>query len=94
MNFKPTRIDAEGNLPVQRSISAGDTPAALNPGELAVNAADGVLYVGLNTGKASTLPRAIGFSSIEALTQGQYDSLISATATSSTVLYIVTPDPA
>ena len=91
MNYQPTRINVDGNLPVQRSVTAGDTPSGLNAGELAVNAADGVLYVGLNTGKSATVPRALGFSRIEALTQSAYDAI---TATvSSTTLYIVTPNP-
>jgi hypothetical protein len=93
VTYEPTRIDVDGNLPIQRSIAAGDAPVEIKPGELAVNAADGVVYVGTNDGKVAGLPRAIGFSQIEVLEQAAYDALVDATATISTVLYIVTPDP-
>lgn len=93
MTYRPTRIDVDGNLPVQRSVTPGDAPAAIKAGELAVNAADGVVYVGTVDGLTSTLPKAVGFTSIQALSQGDYDALLAATATISTVLYVVTPDP-
>lgn len=80
---------------LRRSFSAGTAPVAgeLRPGEPAVNAADGVLYVGKTDGSAGVLPAASGFVRIEALTQGAYEALVDATATISTTLYIVTPDP-
>jgi hypothetical protein len=80
---------------LRRSFEAGDSPAdgELRPGEPAINAADGIMYVGTADGSASVLPKAVGFSSIQALSQGDYDALVAATATISTVLYVVTPDP-
>lgn len=90
MSYVPTRLDVAGNLPISRSIVAG-APSTVRPGELAVNAADGVMYVGLNTGLPATIPAAVGFSKIVTLSQSAYDA-ITATA-SSTTLYIVTPNP-
>jgi hypothetical protein len=76
-----------------RSSASGENPpgGSLRPGEPAVNAADGVLYVGKTDGSASTIPAAVGFNQIVTLTQSQYDA-ITATA-SATTLYIVTADP-
>jgi hypothetical protein len=78
---------------MRRSTTPGDAPAAgvLRAGEPAVNAADGVMYVGKVDGTAGTIPGAVGFNQIVSLTQTEYDA-ITATA-SATTLYIVTPDP-
>jgi hypothetical protein len=91
MTYVPVRPDNAGNLPIRRSIVAGSVPVEIKPGEVGVNAADGVMYVGTNDGKTGTIPGAVGFSKIVSLTQSAYDA-ITATA-SSTTLYIVTPDP-
>jgi len=93
MTYVPVRPDNEGNLPIRRSIVAGSVPVEIKPGEVGVNAADGVMYVGTNDGKTGTIPGAVGFSKIVSLSQGEYDGLVASTATISTVLYIVTPDP-
>jgi len=91
MTYVPVRPDNEGNLPMRRSIVAGEAPVQIKPGEVGVNAADGVMYVGTNDGKTGTIPGAVGFSKIVTLSQSAYDA-ITATA-SATTLYIVTPDP-
>jgi hypothetical protein len=93
VSYEPTRIDVSGNLPIQRSVLPGEAPGEMKPGELAVNAADGVVYVGTNDGSVTNLPKAIGFAAIQVLEQGDYDALVDATATIATTLYIVTPDP-
>lgn len=87
MTYQPTRLDVTGNLPISRSIVAG-APATVRAGELAVNAADGVMYVGMNSGLPSTIPAAVGFNKIVTLTQSAYDALTPKVATT---LYIVTP---
>jgi hypothetical protein len=79
-----------GRLFPRVSREAGQTPS-LREGELAANAADGVLYVGKVGGSTGTIPGAVGFNQIVTLTQTQYDA-ITATA-SATTLYIVTPNP-
>jgi hypothetical protein len=66
-------------------------PSELAEGELAVNAADGCLFVKKPSGDVGVVPGAVGFSKIVTLTQSAYDA-ITATA-SSTTLYIVTPNP-
>jgi hypothetical protein len=76
-----------GRLFPRVSRAAGQTPS-LREGELAANAADGVLYVGKVGGTTGTIPGAVGFNQIVTLTQSQYDA-ITATA-STTTLYIVT----
>jgi hypothetical protein len=81
-----------GRLFPQASRTAGETPT-LRPGEIASNAADGCLYVGTTGGAAGVVPGAVGFNQIVSLSQTSYDGLVAATATISTVLYIVTPDP-
>jgi hypothetical protein len=93
VSYEPTSLNVDGTLPVRRSIAAGELPLEIRPGELAVNAADGVVHVGLNDGLTSTLPNAIGFSTIQIIGEGDYEALVDATATIATVLYIVTPDP-
>jgi hypothetical protein len=92
MPYKNLRPYSDGNLPIKVSVSP-EPPNGLNAGELAMNAASGVCYVGLNSGGAGVLPRATGFSEIVILGQHDYDALVAATATVSTTLYIVTPDP-
>lgn len=77
---------------LRRSFEAGENPSTgeLRPGEPAINAADGVMYVGKADGSAGVVPGAEGFTRIVSLTQSEYDAI---TATvSSTTLYIVTPD--
>jgi hypothetical protein len=78
---------------LRRSFEAGEAPASseLRPGEPAINAADGVMYVGKSDGSAGVLPGAVGFNQIVTLTQSEYDA-ITATA-STTTLYIVTANP-
>jgi len=77
---------------LRRSTTPGDAPAAgvLRAGELAVNAADGVMYVGKVNGTAGTIPGAVGFNQIVTLTESAYTDLDPKVATT---LYIVTPDP-
>ena len=78
---------------LRRSFTAGEAPVTgeLRPGEPAINAADGCMYVGQTGGSAGTIPGAVGFNQIVSLSQSAYDA-ITATA-SATTLYIVTPDP-
>jgi hypothetical protein len=79
-----------GRLFPRVSRAAGETPS-LREGELAANAADGVMYVGKVGGSTGTIPGAVGFNQIVSLSQTEYDAI---TATvSATTLYIVTPDP-
>jgi len=77
----------------QRSSEAGDVPTAssLADGEVAVNSADGCLFLKKQGGEVGTIPGAVGFNQIVSLTQAEYTAI---TATvSATTLYIVTPDP-
>jgi hypothetical protein len=78
---------------LRRSFEAGEAPVfdELRPGEPAINATDGVMYVGKLDGSAGTIPGAVGFNQIVTLSQSAYDA-ITATA-SATTLYIVTADP-
>lgn len=76
-----------GRLFPQSSRTPNDTPS-LRSGELASNAADGVMYVGKTDGTAGMIPGAVGIKQIVKLTQAQYDA-ITATA-SATTLYIIT----
>jgi hypothetical protein len=82
-------------LRVAHSFEPGEAPAEgqLRPGEPAYNAADGVLYVGANSGSYSTVASIEGANKVVVLGQGDYDALVAATATISTTLYVVTPDP-
>ena len=75
---------------LRRSSIAGVAPSTgeLRPGEPAINAADGVLYVGKTDGTAGVVPGASGIRNIVTLTQAQYNA-ITATA-SATTLYIIT----
>jgi hypothetical protein len=75
-----------------RTDEVGEVPRTLLPGEIATSEASGVAHVMRADGRVSTLPTAKGFSSIEVLSQDAYDALVSATATISTTLYVVTAD--
>lgn len=79
-----------GKIIHKRSSVAGAPPSSgtLRPGELAVNAADGVAYMGTLSGVA-TIPGASGITQIVALTQAAYDALATK---SSTTLYVITAD--
>lgn len=61
----------------QMSTVAGEFPSQgeLTAGEIAVNAADGVTYVGKVDGSVGVLPTAIGIRQIISLTQAQYDAI-------------------
>lgn len=78
-----------GRVRHKRSRVAGETPGAgvLRQGEIAVNTADGVAFVGKTDGTASTLPTATGISKIVALTQAQYDAIA---VKDPATLYVVT----
>jgi len=81
---------------MRRSDVADESPAAneLRPGEVAVNTADGVMYLGKSDGTASAVPAIEGANRIVVIEEAAYQSLVDNTATVSTTLYIVTPDPA
>jgi hypothetical protein len=74
---------------LRRSSTPGEVPATqeLRLGELAINAADGVMYVGKNDNTAGVIPGATGVRKIVALTQAAYDAL--ATKDEQT-LYVIT----
>lgn len=76
---------------LRRSFDAGAAPASgeLRPGEPAINAADGVMYVGKADGTTGVVPGAEGFTRIVSLTQTAYDAL----TPDATTLYIITPNP-
>jgi hypothetical protein len=82
-------------LRVAHSFEPGEAPAEgqLRPGEPAYNAADGVLYVGANSGSYSTVASIEGANKIVVIEEAEYQALVDATATISTTLYIVTPAP-
>lgn len=84
-----------GKVRLKHSMTASETIAAagLAPGELALNAADGVAYFRTAAGGVGQLPSASGFLRIQSLSQSAYDGLVSATATNSQTLYIITPNP-
>lgn len=92
MSYRDPEISG-ARVRLRRSFEAGDAPQTgeLRAGEPAINAADGVLYVGKTDGTNGVVPGAVGFTKIESLTQSAYDA-ITATA-SATTLYIVTPNP-
>jgi len=77
---------------LRRSVVAGEVPpqGELRPGELAVNAADGALFVGKPDGTTFRLPVAQGVRRVEIVTQATYDGLVAAGAVESTTLYLVT----
>jgi hypothetical protein len=89
MTFEPTRLDPDGNLPMVRSIVPGEHPGSLSPGQLAVNAADGLAFVGNGNGTPVTCPRASGFNRIVSLSQSEFDAI----TPNPTTLYVVVPDP-
>jgi hypothetical protein len=92
MADKPPYTTADRRYVPTRSDAPGEAPA-LQIGEVGTNEVDGTCYVMRANGNVAKLPTAKGFSSIEVLPQSQYDALIAATATISTVLYVVTEDP-
>jgi hypothetical protein len=79
---------------MRRSDVADESPATneLRPGEVAVNTADGVMYLGKSDGNASTVASIEGANKIVVIEDAAYQALVDATATVSTTLYIVTPD--
>jgi hypothetical protein len=92
MSFADPEISGS-RVRLRRSFTAGEAPVAgeLRPGEPAINAADGCMYVGTLSGTAVPVPGAPGITQIVTLSQTEYDAI---TATvSATTLYIVTPDP-
>jgi hypothetical protein len=90
MSTKPARVDRNRYVP-SRSDTPGEAPTLL-PGEIGTNEATGAAYVMRQSGTPSTLPTANGFDRIETLSESDYASLVAATATIATVLYIVTPE--
>ena len=90
MSYRDSNVTG-GKVRLKTSMTAGETIAAsgLAPGELALNAADGVAYFSTAAGAIGQFPSASGFLRIVSLTQAAYDALTPDAAT----LYIVTPDP-
>ena len=90
MSYRDSDITG-GKVRLKTSMTAGETIAAsgLVPGELAINAADGVAYYRDSSGGVGQFPSAEGFLRIVALSQAAYDALTPDADT----LYIVTPDP-
>jgi hypothetical protein len=78
-----------GKVRLKTSMTAGETIAAdgLVPGELALNAADGVAYYRDAAGSVGQIPSSTGFLRIVSLSQSAYDAL---EAPDSTTLYVVT----
>lgn len=78
-----------GKVRLKHSMTASETIAAsgLVPGELALNAADGVAYFQTAAGGVGRLPSATGFLRIVALTQAAYNALAVKDAST---LYIIT----
>ena len=74
---------------LRRSFVPGEQPqaGALRFGEIGVNAADGVLYVGKSDGTAGVIPASVGITRIVSLTQAEYDAIATKSATT---LYIIT----
>jgi len=87
MSFADPEISGS-RVRLRRSFTAGEAPVSgeLRPGEPAINAADGCMYVGTTGGAAGTIPGAEGFTRIVSLTQTEYDAIASP---SETTLYIV-----
>jgi hypothetical protein len=90
VSTKPARQEANRYIP-SRSDTPGEVPV-LEIGEAGVNEATGAMHVRKADGQTSTLPTSSGFDRIETLSQTAYDALVAATATISTVLYVVLPD--
>jgi len=77
-----------GKVRLKHSMVASQTVAAegLVPGELALNAADGVAYFRTAAGAVGQFPSASGFRRIVAMTQAAYDALA---VKDSNTLYII-----
>lgn len=90
MSYRDSNVTG-GKVRLKTSMTAGEAIAAsgLSPGELALNAADGVAYYRNAAGGVGQIPSATGFIRIVALSQAAYDALTPDADT----LYIVTPDP-
>lgn len=78
-----------GKVRLKHSMTAAETIGAngLVGGELALNAADGVMYFRTDAGATGQFPSATGITKIVAITQAAYDALASK---SSTTLYVIT----
>ena len=78
-----------GKVRLKHSMTASESIAAagLVPGEVALNAADGVAYFRTAAGGVGRFPSATGFMRIVSLTQAAYDALA---AKDSNTLYIIT----
>lgn len=78
-----------GKVRLKHSMAASETIAAsgLVPGEVALNAADGVAYFRTAAGGVGQFPSAAGFLRIVSLTQAAYDALA---VKDSQTLYIIT----
>lgn len=78
-----------GKVRLKHSMTASETIAAggLSPGEVALNASDGVAYFRTAAGGVGQFPSASGFMRIVSLTQAAYDALA---VKDSQTLYIIT----
>jgi hypothetical protein len=85
MPYVNVRPNGDGTIPV--SVSTDGGRPAMNAGQLAMDAALGVAYVGTNSGGAALLPRAHGFSQIVVIAAAEYAAL---EPKDPTTLYIVT----
>jgi hypothetical protein len=77
-----------GKLRQKHSMEAGETlgPTGLEPGELALQAADGRLIYKDSAGAIQGFPGGDGINKIVALTQAEYDAL----TPDATTLYVIT----
>jgi hypothetical protein len=73
MAYSNLRPNNDGSIPV--SVSTDGGRPAMNAGQLAMDAALGVAYVGTNSGGAALLPRAHGFSQIVVIAAAEYEAL-------------------
>jgi hypothetical protein len=73
MPYANVRPNGDGSIPVSVSTDGGQP--MINAGQFAMDAAAGIAYVGLNSGGAAVLPRALGFVQIMVITAAQYEAL-------------------
>lgn len=83
------RVPDGGPVRVRASQTAAEAPNTneLDEGELALNAADGILYFQTAANAISQFPSATGINKIVAITQAAYDALA---VKDSATLYVIT----
>lgn len=87
-----TSIFFDARLIPRSTRVPGEVPPAgeVRPGELAVNTADGTLFVGGLDGTASRFAQSDDLRRVVVMTQSEYDAITAAGTVEATTLYVVT----